>query len=190
MLDRNTVRIQIQHLLKISTSHFREWCCKNKSKTDGCWHNSTGILPRLMLMGAANDALRASMRESHNLAYVFSSTGYHACLMTWRSSLTCLAEIPFYGLQQGHGVPSSWLHADRSYLSALCCIDGLLTDFLCQGAIQDAVWKLSTQICVHLGLGIQGHSLSVWTVRRCSRNSTTTRFTALRSSPTVVASVG
>ena len=33
---------------------------RKRQKTDGCWHSSTGISPRPMLMGAAHDALRAS----------------------------------------------------------------------------------------------------------------------------------
>ena len=47
---------------------------KNKrQKTDGCWHSSTGISPRPMLMGAAHDALRASnARVSLTCLYVIA----------------------------------------------------------------------------------------------------------------------
>ena len=32
---------------------------QKRQKTDGCWHSSTGVSPRPMLMGAAHNALRA-----------------------------------------------------------------------------------------------------------------------------------
>ena len=80
---------------------------KNKrQKTDGCWHSSTGISPRPMLMGAAHDALRASNA---------------------RVSLTCLYVIarrvprPLCGLvwiarsrRESHGAPAVWLDTGQN----------------------------------------------------------------------------
>ena len=70
-------------------------------KTDGCWHSSTGISPRPMLMGAAHDALRASNARvslsclrilAHRLPHLF----YGSVL-----SLTCLVGVPSCGLATG-----------------------------------------------------------------------------------------
>ena len=114
--------------LKFARPLSEDGVAKNKrQKTDGCWHSSTGISPRPMLMGAAHDALRASNA---------------------RVSLTCLYVIarrvprPLCGQvgiarsrRGGHGALADRLNADRSYPSALCCAGGLPPGFLCQGAI-------------------------------------------------------
>ena len=74
---------------------------RKRQKTDGCWHSSTGISPRPMLMGAAHDALRASNARvslsclrilAHRLPHLF----YDPVL-----SLTCLAGVPSCGLATG-----------------------------------------------------------------------------------------
>ena len=74
---------------------------RKRQKTDGCWHSSTGISPRPMLMGAAHDALRASNARvslsclhiiAHRLPHLF----YGPVL-----SLSCLAGVPSCGLATG-----------------------------------------------------------------------------------------
>ena len=60
--------------LKFARPLSEDGVAKNKrQKTDGCWHSSTGISPRPMLMGAAHDALRASnARVSLTCLYVIA----------------------------------------------------------------------------------------------------------------------
>ncbi len=74
---------------------------RKRQKTDGCWHSSTGISPRPMLMGAAHDALRASNARvslsclrviAHRLPHLF----YGPVL-----SLSCFVGVPSCGLATG-----------------------------------------------------------------------------------------
>ena len=135
-------QIGISFVFKYSTSCkfarplSEDGVAKNKrQKTDGCWHSSTGISPRPMLMGAAHDALRASnARVSLTCLYVIAHRLPHLFYGPVLS-LSCLAGARPADLQQGHGAPADRLHADRSYPSALCCAGDLPPGFLCQGAI-------------------------------------------------------
>ena len=102
---------------------------RKRQKTDGCWHSSTGISPRPMLMGAAHDALRASNARvslsclhiiAHRLPHLF----YDPVL-----SLSCLAGVPSCGLATG-----SWRTgrpAPHRQIVSVCLM--LPVGFLCQG---------------------------------------------------------
>ncbi len=80
---------------------------KNKrQKTDGCWHSSTGISPRPMLMGAAHDALRASnARVSLTCLYVIARrVPRPLCGQVWIAR----------SRRGGHGVPAVWLDTGQN----------------------------------------------------------------------------
>ena len=93
---------------------------RKRQKTDGCWHSSTGISPRPMLMGAAHDALRASNARvslsclrilAHRLPHLFRGLVL---------SLTCLVGVPSCGLATG-----SWRTgrpAPRRQIVSVCLI--------------------------------------------------------------------
>ena len=110
---------------------------RKRQKTDGCWHSSTGISPRPMLMGAAHDALWASNARvslfclrilAHRLPHLFYGSVF---------SLTCLVGVPSCGLATG-----SWRTgrpAPHRQIVSVCLI--LPKGFLCQGAIQGTTWK-------------------------------------------------
>ena len=101
-------QIGISFVFKYSTSCkfarplSEDGIAKNKrQKTDGCWHSSTGISPRPMLMGAAHDALRASnARVSLTCLYVIAHRLPHLFYGPVLS-LSCLAGGPSCGLATG-----------------------------------------------------------------------------------------
>ena len=67
---------------------------RKRQKTDGCWHSSTGISPRPMLMVRRTMLCGRPMRESHYLVCASSPTGCHTCFAAWCSSLSCLVGGP------------------------------------------------------------------------------------------------
>lgn len=101
-------QIGISFVFKYSTSCkfarplSEDGVAKNKrQKTDGCWHSSTGISPRPMLMGAAHDALRASnARVSSTCLYVIAHRLPHLFYGPVLS-LSCLAGGPSCELATG-----------------------------------------------------------------------------------------
>ena len=97
-----------------------------RGKTDGCWHSSTGISPRPMLMGTAHNALWAfNARVSLTLSVCHRP---QAATLALRPGVVrslrkeVMAHRPYGSAQTG------------MYPFALYCGVGLPTGFLCQGA--------------------------------------------------------
>ena len=92
---------------KFARSLSEDGVAKNKrQKTDGCWHSSTGISPRPMLMGAAHDALRASnARVSLTCLYVIARrVPRPLCGQVWFAR----------SRRGGHGAPAVWLDTGQN----------------------------------------------------------------------------
>ena len=79
---------------------------KKEANTDGCWHSSTGVSPRPMLMGAACNALRAfNERVSLTCLYVIAHGPPHLfCGLVWIAR----------SQEGGHGAPAVWLDTGQN----------------------------------------------------------------------------
>ena len=79
---------------------------KKEANTDGCWHSSTGVSPRPMLMGAARNALRAfNARVSLTCLYVIAHRLPHLfCGLVWIAR----------SQEGGHGAPAVWLDTGQN----------------------------------------------------------------------------
>ena len=98
---------------------------QSRQKTDGCWHSSTGVSPRPMLMGAARNALWAFNARVSLTACMSSPAGCHACFADRCGSLAP---------KGGHGAPAVWLGTEQNVSVCLILRRGLPSGFLCQGA--------------------------------------------------------
>ena len=78
---------------------------QSRQKTDGCWHSSTGVSPRPMLMGAARNALWAFNARVSLTACMSSPAGCHACFADRCGSLAP---------KGGHGAPAVWLGTEQN----------------------------------------------------------------------------
>ena len=134
--------------------------------TDGCWHSSTGISPRPMLMGAPRNALRAFNAGvslsclrilAHRLPHLF-------CGLVL--SLTCLVGVPSCGLATG-----SWRTgrpAPHRQIVSVCLI--LPEGFLCQGTIRLCQpvkayrfrYAFTERQTAHNGKRGKGYTLPAW----------------------------
>ena len=99
---------------------------KNIGCTDGRWHGSTGISPSRGSRATLPIACDASPPESrlHARAVAVGESHYPAGSHRPRENRShftssCLSLAP--EITGGHGAPSAWLVADRSYPSALYC---------------------------------------------------------------------
>lgn len=104
---------------------------KNIGYTDGCRFSSTGVSPscgsRITLPIACDasppesrlHARAVAVRESHYPAGSLSPVSQVTRENRSRFTSSCLSLAP--EITGGHGAPSAWLVADRSYPSALYC---------------------------------------------------------------------